>query len=846
MKKILLLFIATLAVLQPTIGQDCANVNALTIVVLGSSTAAGAGASTSDSTWVNRYRVHLQSLNAANQVINLGVGGYTTYNIMPTGFVAPPNRPSVVTTQNITTAFTHNPDAIIINLPSNDRQWPKEEQLANFDSLWNHSWNNGISMWICTTQPINSTNQTTNDYQAEVKDSIFARYGSYVLDFWTNLAMPNNAIDTIFAADAVHLNDLGHRTIFQSAVAENIPWTLQQSGTPNYLAWGFNLSQIPNCTSDSAEIGLIIGNCGTSDTATFSANLIVSNSTGFTNHSLVAISGLATGEFDTLIFPVLLTVSDKYQFLGTVTSTLDPSPSDNQTMVSQWIGLTPSVETIGDTGCLSSYLLLASTADSLATIHWYDNISDTAGFQTGSFLDTGPLSQSEDYFAEAVHPGTSISNSISTTTGINRWWNGYMFDIEAIQTITIDSLTVNIADTGMQTLNVFTKTGTYKGHELTSGSWTLLGQYTVHVQTNDQNVIFDIDDVEINTGAIMGFHLQMNNSSSRLTYNATGTESTRTTNELILTTGSGISYGFSQIYFPRDWNGTVHYHQEVQGCSSDRIEVHALMKPTSDIITYSGTTTPNSAVLNWNISETVNHFELRGRRLGVNNWTTSTISGIDYSKQVFGLSYNQSYEWQIRAFCTSTVGDPGNWSALDTFITSCTLPDSIFTQQVSATGAILAWNSTQSASAWEIRGRRVGNVSWTTLMVGGTQNSKTVFGLNSGTSYEWTLRRWCDTAGNKVSVWMPLTTFATSSGHRTTTESQPSFFYSSNAIELLFPSPFEHLVSPKLYTLDGKYLNINLEITNNSISIRKNGLAPGIYFITAENITTERFKIVIF
>lgn len=48
------------------------------IVVLGSSTAAGAGVSDSNRAWVNQYRTYLQSIDPTNTVTNLAKGGYST------------------------------------------------------------------------------------------------------------------------------------------------------------------------------------------------------------------------------------------------------------------------------------------------------------------------------------------------------------------------------------------------------------------------------------------------------------------------------------------------------------------------------------------------------------------------------------------------------------------------------------------------------------------------------------------------------------------------------------------------------------------------------------------------
>ncbi|MBK8969075.1 MAG: SGNH/GDSL hydrolase family protein [Lewinellaceae bacterium] len=61
------------------------------IAVIGSSTAAGQGAEPPEKAWVNRYRAYLKSLHPDNDVINLGLGGLQTFQLLPTGFAVPPN-----------------------------------------------------------------------------------------------------------------------------------------------------------------------------------------------------------------------------------------------------------------------------------------------------------------------------------------------------------------------------------------------------------------------------------------------------------------------------------------------------------------------------------------------------------------------------------------------------------------------------------------------------------------------------------------------------------------------------------------------------------------------------------
>src|SRR5437016_3338037 len=90
--------------------QDAGNpISKIKIVtVLGSSTAAGTGANPIDSSWVNKLIKQLTDDHRNVNVINLAKGGFTTYNVLPSGYK------SSDTARNITKALSYNPNLVII------------------------------------------------------------------------------------------------------------------------------------------------------------------------------------------------------------------------------------------------------------------------------------------------------------------------------------------------------------------------------------------------------------------------------------------------------------------------------------------------------------------------------------------------------------------------------------------------------------------------------------------------------------------------------------------------------------------------------------------------------------
>ena len=232
--------------IRMTGGKIISGDSTIVIVVLGSSTAAGTGPSSPDSAWVNRYRKYIHDLDSTAYVINLAVGGYTTYDIMPTGYIPPQGRPSPKPNNNITYALTYKPSAIIINLPSNDvaQNFSIQEQLDNYDFILAEAVDTPV--WITTTQPRNFSTQSQRDQLMIMRDSTYTRFGDYAIDFWTDLANADGTINAAYnSGDGVHINNAGHRIFYQRVVAAGI-WeylTTDISDEQILLPGQFNLLQ---------------------------------------------------------------------------------------------------------------------------------------------------------------------------------------------------------------------------------------------------------------------------------------------------------------------------------------------------------------------------------------------------------------------------------------------------------------------------------------------------------------------------------------------------------------------------------------------------------------------------
>ena len=225
--KTILLFFALFIALQAQAGDsDVVNCNrAWKILILGSSTAYGTGASSTDSSFVAKYRAYLKRKNPLNNIINYGIPGYRTYhNLRPTGYIPPDNRPYPNTEFNITNALLDNPDAIIINMPSNDAasNYTLAEQQANFEATMRIADSLNIPVWVTTSQPrfYLTTEQMTN--LRNLKTWVLSRFSDKAVNFWDGIANEDGTIASQYYYDYVHVNNAGHEEFYNRMKKECI------------------------------------------------------------------------------------------------------------------------------------------------------------------------------------------------------------------------------------------------------------------------------------------------------------------------------------------------------------------------------------------------------------------------------------------------------------------------------------------------------------------------------------------------------------------------------------------------------------------------------------------------
>jgi len=368
------------------------------IVVLGSSTAVGTGPTNSEKAWVNQYRKYVQTFNVSSEVINLAVGGYTTYHVLPNGYSA------ADTLHNITKALSYDPDAIIINLPTNDAAngYSVDQQLYNYSIVLAAAAAKNVPVWVTTTQPRYLSDELRHNLM-DMRDSTYKYMGDKAIDFWTDIATDDGYIKSIYdMGDGTHLNDSAHTILANRIIAKTE--ILSNTRSDN---------DIDTVNIDFGS-SLSTGNWNNMDNATGDTinNLINAQgqNTGYSIYINDAFTGIntagTTSPSETLIFPSMATSDSFFGSVGAHSGIIEPtggfalsglstSKSYTFTFFSSRTGVTDDRETM---------YIVAGNAKDTVYLDAANNVSNVVTVP-------GMIPSNDGTIAISVGPGPNNTNS---------------------------------------------------------------------------------------------------------------------------------------------------------------------------------------------------------------------------------------------------------------------------------------------------------------------------------------------------------------------------------------------------------------------------------------------------
>jgi lysophospholipase L1-like esterase len=185
------------------------------VVVLGSSTAVGAGASEPAMSWVGRLDAWLGTVAASHEVVNLAENAHATYSYRADGATPQPDP-----NHSITRALELNPDVIILNFPSHNIAdgIPTATTISHYQEMKAAADLRGVPLFLTTTQPRNFGTLAQRSLLRDEAIAVRAEFGELVIDVYDELTnFGNLRLKAAYnSGDGVHLNDAGHGYLFET------------------------------------------------------------------------------------------------------------------------------------------------------------------------------------------------------------------------------------------------------------------------------------------------------------------------------------------------------------------------------------------------------------------------------------------------------------------------------------------------------------------------------------------------------------------------------------------------------------------------------------------------------
>jgi acyl-CoA thioesterase-1 len=197
----------------PALPASVPAVAAGTWVVMGSSTAAGSGASAGKA-WVDLLGAAYGSRGA--QVANIAQGGTLTYEGLSAATAPVAGRPAPNPALNIDQALARKPVLLIVSYPTNDTAlgYSVEETVNNLLAIRSQALAAGVPVVLTSTQPRNLSDAQLAQLRA-IDTRLAASVGACFVELRAALAGAEGRLAPAFdSGDGVHPNNAGHEQIW--------------------------------------------------------------------------------------------------------------------------------------------------------------------------------------------------------------------------------------------------------------------------------------------------------------------------------------------------------------------------------------------------------------------------------------------------------------------------------------------------------------------------------------------------------------------------------------------------------------------------------------------------------
>lgn len=161
--------------------------------------------------------------------------------------------------------------------------------------------------------------------------------------------------------------------------------------------------------------------------------------------------------------------------------------------------------------------------------------------------------------------------------------------------------------------------------------------------------------------------------------------------------------------------------------------------------------TATSATISWTAVSGANSYDADYKESASSTWINAATATTLISADLIGLTANTTYDWRIRANCSS--GNSNYVSAQFNTAAPCNAATGLTASAITTGSATISWDAISGADSYDVDYKTTASSTWINAATATTNVSVDLTGLTAGSAYDWRVRVNCSAGtGNYTSA----------------------------------------------------------------------------------------------
>ena len=158
--------------------------------------------------------------------------------------------------------------------------------------------------------------------------------------------------------------------------------------------------------------------------------------------------------------------------------------------------------------------------------------------------------------------------------------------------------------------------------------------------------------------------------------------------------------------------------------------------------------TTSSATANWSSVSGATSYDVDYKASSSGSWINIASGTTSLSWNLSGMPASTSFDWRVKANCSSGVSSYAQSQFATQTIASCNAPAGLSTSNITTSSATANWRAVSGATSYDVDYKTSSSGSWINIASGTTSLSWNLLGMPASTSFDWRVRANCSSGSS--------------------------------------------------------------------------------------------------